>query len=502
MGSTPHPWGGAMSVSFLESIDFPAIASYVLIAFLTVTAVMAIDDLLIDFVALAAKLRPKRLSSQKLSEWQALPEKRIAILVANWQEADVLDRMLRGNLSRIDYRNYFFFVGVYPNDPLTIAAAELVAKENSRIVVVQNPRPGPTTKGQMLNVIFEKIFEIETQIGSEFDCFVMQDSEDVLHPHSLRAYNVAAEKSDFIQIPVFSFVRGLNQWVASTYMDEFAELHTKDLLVRDHMKAGVPSAGVGTALSRRLVLRLMAHQNGLVLREDSLTEDYILGLTVPRLGLSSSFECHYLPIVTIDGREMGRDFIATREFFPSSFSRAVRQKGRWVHGIVLQGQRILPFAGSLAQKYFLWRDRKGPLASIVGVLGMALFVSGAGSALLWPSLFDEHLWPQIQSLPIQILFAFNLFAGIWRAGFRYRAVQMVYSPGIAMISILRLPLTNILNFAAFARAFQQDRISIATGQAPAWTKTTHELPKDFGVIGPANEPAPQSTRQPEPQVNR
>lgn len=490
-----------MSLPLLSWPDFATLATLVLIAFLTTAALLALDDIFIDLVALTRKLRPQRVSPNRLREWQSLPEKKIAIIVANWHEAEVLDRMLRGNLSRIDYRNYYFFVGVYPNDPETIRAAESVANESSQIIVVQNHRPGPTTKGQMLNVIFAQILKLEESTGSEFDLFVMHDSEDVLHPHSLRVYNIAAEKSDFIQIPVFSFARGLTQWVASTYIDEFAELHTKDLLVRDHLQGGVPSAGVGTGLSRRLVLRLMAQQDGAVLREDSLTEDYILGLTVPRLGLRSSFECHYLPILSSTGQEIGRDFIATREYFPSSWTRAVRQKGRWVHGIVLQGQRILPFAGSISQKYFLWRDRKGPLVSIIGVLGLALFISGGLSAWFWPSFFGENLWPSSQDNRVQALFAFNLFAGIWRAGLRFRAVRWVHNSSIAAMSVLRLPISNILNFSAFARAFQQDRIAQSTGKAPAWTKTTHELPADFGVVTSQSSNSADQSRQPVPQVN-
>ena len=40
-------------------------------------------------------------------------------------------------------------------------------------------------------------------------------------------------------------------------MDEFAEWHAKDLVVRESVSGSVPSAGVGTCFSRRALLALV-----------------------------------------------------------------------------------------------------------------------------------------------------------------------------------------------------------------------------------------------------
>jgi len=45
-------------------------------------------------------------------------------------------------------------------------------------------------------------------------------------------------------------------------MDEFAELHAKDILVREAIARQVPSAGVGTCFSRRAVMALLADGEG------------------------------------------------------------------------------------------------------------------------------------------------------------------------------------------------------------------------------------------------
>ncbi len=51
--------------------------------------------------------------------------------------------------------------------------------------------------------------------------------------------------------------------------------------------------------------------------------------------------------------------ICVREYFPDTFSTAVRQKSRWIIGIVFQGFKTHKWTSSLTLNYFLWRDRKG-----------------------------------------------------------------------------------------------------------------------------------------------
>ncbi len=393
-------------------------------------------------------------------------------------------------------------------------AARRAARRDARVVVVENSVPGPTTKGQMLNVIFRRAFEVETRMGHRFDLFLMHDSEDVLHPQSLLMINaesigskldfsvsrdnasvVAGSEIDFLQIPVFSFPREASKVVGSTYIDEFAEIHTKDLLVRDYLKAGVPSAGVGTAISRRLVQDLMGLQGGSVLNETSLTEDYILGLTAAHLGYRSKFVSRFIPHFDQNGKLIRRDFIATREYFPSEWGRAVRQKGRWIHGIVLQGRRILKFEGSLSRRYFLMRDRKGPITAIVGILGMGVLAMNLVARTLAPDFHETQLMP-IYANPFVIgLFAFNFFAGGIRALQRAYAVWLTQDLATGLLSVIRIPVGNCLNFAAVTRALAQDRAAKSSGAAPQWTKTIHELPTDFGIEqSPKAEEAPKQVQ--------
>lgn len=429
-----------------------------------------LDDLFIDLYALVYRLKPKTLDAAVLEEIKSAPEKNIAILIANWKEADVIAPMIRGNLRGIQYANYTFFLGVYPNDTETWQAAKKLEDiYPHKVTVVVNSRPGPTSKGQMLNELVSKILVSEKLTGKTFDLFLMQDSEDVLHPYSLSLMNYTSNHADFVQIPVFSFNVPKTSFVSGIYVDEFAEAHTKDLLVRKHLGASVPSAGVGTLLARDLVLKLRELQDGDFLLEHTLTEDYHLGVTTKHLGFRSDFVC--VQYLKDDG---SKEFIATREYFPSDFSASMRQKSRWTLGIAFQGLENLGWKGAPVEKYFLWRDRRGPLNSILIVLSALLFVmfSLAGVFHEVPAFLTSGFF--------QGLFAITFVSAGLRIVQRMIAVSRTNAMAHMWLVPVRWLLANVINVGATVKAYNQLKASQKTGQRPQWIKTDHRLPEHFG----------------------
>ena len=111
-------------------------------------AVSMIDDVAIDLIfaglVVRRKTRPAALGDPAGSDggW-------MAIIVPAWDESDVIAAMLGALVRRLDYPCFRVFVGVYPNDPATRAAADSVG--DARIEVVVCRRPGPTTKADCLN---------------------------------------------------------------------------------------------------------------------------------------------------------------------------------------------------------------------------------------------------------------------------------------------------------------------------------------------------------------
>jgi adsorption protein B len=101
-----------------------------------------IDDLAIDLIWLSRicwrRLTVYRHHAPVTAATLAPPNNpgRIAIFIGAWDESPVIGEMLRTALGRFDHGDYRIYVGVYPNDPATIAAVDAVAREDRRVRMV------------------------------------------------------------------------------------------------------------------------------------------------------------------------------------------------------------------------------------------------------------------------------------------------------------------------------------------------------------------------------
>lgn len=464
----------------------------VLFLFLIAVYIIAgLDDLIIDFTyymrALVRRLFKSRLIKPVTREMlDSVPEKTACIIIPAWDESNVIARMLLNTASTLLYKNYYIFVGTYPNDEATKFEVEKIREVFSNIEVVVTPANGPTNKADCLNWVLQGILLFEKERNVHFDIFVFHDAEDVVHPLSMKYYNYLIPRVKFIQIPVFPFEREWWQFTTGCYMDEFAETHTKDLRAREVLAASIPSAGVGTALSREAVDYLAKLRNNQIFDIRSLTEDYMMGLLLKdmpgkKIFLQQSIE----RTVTRRSRWTGREYevkisepIATREFFPNTFHAAVRQKARWILGISLQGW-MAGWSSSLGLNYCLWRDRKAVAANLMVIFGYivvgywALTKSLAAANPEWavPPLVDR----QASSFKL-IYFVIGLFA--WRMFNRAYAVYKIYNLKQALLSMPRLFWGNIINFCATWQAIRRYIQSRISGKVPEWGKTAHAYPSE------------------------
>src|SRR3989344_6249567 len=251
-----------------------------------VFTISGMDDLLFDLLYLKWRLR-------RLFYWQAIreftsealanhAEHRIAILVPCWRESNVIGRMVKRAADSLEYQNYMLIIGVYPNDAATIRAVGRLVKQYPKLVrMVVNPQSGPTTKADNLNSMLNALHRIEAK--KRFRIVVLHDSEDIIHPHSLRVFNylICYLGKDMVQLPVLPLEQPAWDLVHWTYADEFAENHLRHMIAREEVGSFVPSAGVGTAY-RRESLEVLQHYHQRVFHPDSLTEDY-----------SSAIELHH-----------------------------------------------------------------------------------------------------------------------------------------------------------------------------------------------------------------
>jgi bacteriophage N4 adsorption protein B len=428
-----------------------------------------LDDLFLDLAGFWHRVGPRRIPLGDLAGPCHLPEKRFAVLIANWHEQDVIEAMVHGNSASVIYSNYSFFLGVYPNDKPTWEAARRLEAEYPHVSVIVNDRPGPTSKGQLLNHMARKVIASEEASGFHYDAFLLHDSEDIIHPLAFRLINQELEDAEFVQLPVFSLNTPYADFTAGTYADEFAEAHTRVLLAREAMGAAVPSAGVGTAVSRRLALASMARNDGDLLNQKTLTEDYQLGLLAGRLGFRTRFACRYL---SAQGK---KDYIATREYFPHELAASVRQKTRWVVGIAFQSWNDLGWGKSAAENYFLWRDRRGPFNALLIAAGTLLLMIFIGHLAARGRLPDVAYHPAFA-----FLCWLNFSQMLWRLASRMHHTAMIYGWKFSLFTPLRWLVGNYVNCVASWKAFVSYRASRRQGESIAWVKTQHRLPLNFG----------------------
>jgi adsorption protein B len=262
---------------------------YLLITVIVLFFIGGIDDIFMDLSyylrLLYRKIFKKNLIRPlTLSQISSVPEKPIAIMIPAWHESRVIKKMLLNTIGSIDYRNYYIFVGVYPNDPDTQKEVEEVRKLYKHVVMIVSPHDGPTNKADCLNNIYRNIPLFEEQSGIRFEIFVMHDAEDIVHPKSLKMFNYLMPRMRMVQLPVLALEVPWYNFTGGVYMDEFVELHLKNLRARELITRTVPSAGVGTAFLRADLERLNT-EYGFVFNPGSMAEDYEISIRLSKLGI-------------------------------------------------------------------------------------------------------------------------------------------------------------------------------------------------------------------------
>jgi hypothetical protein len=288
-----------------------------------------LDDVFVQAVAFWLRLRGgSGIRTPSESDLRKARLKRIAVFVPLWREHRVIRRMLEHNLAAVRYPAWDVFVGVYPNDPETGAAVAEAAALFPNVHLAMCPHPGPTSKADCLNWVYQRMLLLEEERRVRFEAVVIHDAEDLIHPESLRLIAYWLEKYDMVQIPVLPLPTPPREWTHGLYCDEFAQYQSTDIPVRQFLGGFIASNGVGTGFSRAVLEALAGRDGNRIFEPSCLTEDYDAGFRVHALGRPQLF----VPIHYAAGGP-----VATREYFPRSFRAAIRQRTRWVMGIALQG---------------------------------------------------------------------------------------------------------------------------------------------------------------------
>ena len=429
----------------------------------------AIDDMVFDglwiFYRLRRRLfvysRYRRATVETLGD--ATPDSRLAIFVPAWNEAPVIGAMLERCLRQWRAGAYRIYVGCYPNDKATIAAVAAAASGSEELRLVICRQNGPTTKADCLNHLWDALCQDEIEEKRNYAGVVLHDAEDLVHPEELRLLRHLVSRAALVQLPVIPRRATRSRWIAGHYGDEFAELHGKQMVMREALGASMPSAGVGCAFARDALMNLSARTQGNPFDSRSMTEDYELGLKLTEGDSRGIF---------VRLRDQRGQLVATQEFFPDKLADAVRQKSRWIAGISLSGWDRLGWNKGWRENWMRLRDRKTTIAAMV--LAIAYMAVILTAILLVAELLGFYRLQPVSEF-LGILLVINAGALIWRQLLKSCFVFALYGLREALLSMPRTVVANIINIMAAWRAIGHYTRQLV-GDPVNWEKTAHFFP--------------------------
>jgi bacteriophage N4 adsorption protein B len=430
--------------------------------------VSSLDDFFIDIVYLYRWFLSHFLPGHRF-HFPTEPElsharlKRMAIFVPLWREYQVIRNMMEHNLAVRTYDQADFFLGVYPNDTPTLAAARELQTRFPNVHVSLCPHDGPTSKADNLNWIFQRMLLFETEHEARFEIVITHDAEDLIHPDSLRWVNYYAQWYHMVQIPVLPFPTPIWEWVHGVYCDEFVEYQCKELPLRQFLGGFLPSCGVGTGYSREALNRLAAAHSNCIFEPKCLTEDYENGFRLHRLGCSQIF---------VPAKKWNGKIVATRGYFPRRFRSAVKQRTRWVMGIGLQSWEMNGWHETLGQLYWLWRDRKGVVGNLITPVANGVFLYGVLSSR---TILNGSSW-------IADAFAFSLSVQALHMAVRMSLSARIYGWKFASAVPVRMVAGNLINMLATLSAIRRYTHAKWTGEPLVWLKTDHAYPNRSALM--------------------
>lgn len=437
------------------------------------------DDLIFDGLWLLYKIRRKFFiePEYKKATVESLnppdPSRPMAVFVPTWNEAPVIGAMLRRCLTQWSEDHFRIYVGCYPNDQETILAVAQAGFGSDKIRLIVCREPGPTSKADCLNNLWDALCRDEIEERMRFEAVVLHDAEDIVHPNALNLLQHLVARAALVQLPVIPRRARNSRWIAGHYGDEFAEMHGKQMVLREALGAAIPSAGVGCAFARNGLSELSVRTRGRPFDANSLTEDYELGLHLTggkERGIFARLEdpCGQL--------------IATQEFFPDNLEDAIRQKSRWMAGIALNGWdrmgwKSSGWKNSWRENWMRLRDRKASFAAVILAIGyITIILTGL---LILADLLGIYSAQPVSEI-VRMMLVANLFFLLWRLGLKSYFVFSLYGMREAFLSIPRTIVANVINILAAWRAMGRylDQLS---GLPPKWEKTVHFYPPSQDV---------------------
>ncbi|MEL7730462.1 hypothetical protein AAG612_13085 [Citromicrobium bathyomarinum] len=401
------------------------------IAFLAIVVfVLGIESVVLKLMADIHVWR-RRWAGPTLEMLRRKPEESVAILVTITGPALLAGTMLARLKRSVQYDNYMIFVAVRTIDAQTLAAVRRKTRGDSKVQICPMETSDAATDARALNTLLAAVGRFEQENAVDFQSYLIQGPETILHPLTLKLVNWHCEFASIVQLPVLTGPRRTLPLNGGAGLDDLGEYHARETRLRASMVHSVPVRETGVALRRDAIRALR-------LRGDSFDEATEMPVfdAVRRLG-----ERGYAATFAWQ-RDARRKVIAVEELAPRSYSAAVRAKAARLRVTAFSGWRPLGSPqGSVWTHFFNYRDRRAVV--VAATWGCAALTALAAAALLGAGMlvpgFDTT--PRVIDAP-WVIALLAIDAALLAAALARRIVLTSRVRGLAATLMLPLDLAS------------------------------------------------------------
>ena len=438
------------------------------IAFLAIVVfVLGLESLAVKILADIHIWRSRR-SDPTPEMLRRKPEDCAAILVTITDPAPLAGAMLARLKRSVEYENYMVFVAVRTRGAQTLAAVRREARGDSKVQVCPLESDDCTSDARALNTLLAAVRLFEREHDVDFQTYLFQGAETVLHPLSLKLVNWHCEFASIVQLPVLTGPRGTWPVNGGAGLDDLGEYHARETRLRADTVHSVPVRETAVALRRDALWALRLH--GEVFDEAAEAPVFEAARRLGERGYLARFvwQC-----------DANRKVIAAAELAPRTYGAAVRGKATRLRLIAFSGWRPLGSAqGSAWTHFFNYRDRRAVVVAATG--GCALLTALAAAALLGAGA----IVPGFESMPRLIeaqwvLALLTIDAALLAAALVRRIVLTAKVRGLPPILMLPIDLASSALIGAHAALLasrrpgdrqardtaRQGRMALASGKA-------------------------------------
>jgi adsorption protein B len=173
--------------------------------------------------------------------------------------------------------------------------------------------------------------------------------------------------------------------------------------------------------------------------------------------------------------------IATREYFPRRAQPAIRQRTRWVTGIMLQSWEMHSAPDTVKHLYWFWRDRRGLIGNLATPLSNILFLIGLDT---WANAkLTHHPWGLAEDLAgFYWISIGGLTLQAAHTAMRMGLSARLYGWRFAAAVPLRILVANAINACSTSAALWNYTWAKVRREPLRWAKTEHAFPSRDALI--------------------